>query len=291
MLLKEYALDPAILCSRTNCQILLPQIGASQGRLIARFPKDWKKRAYEAARKSAKPTELSWIEERLRRLGVSSLFARGRVADDPSRPWLENALIEHHREHFSAILSREPQQGVLTVDDLDDQIEPWKSTRQCEVPRQAIHMADVIQLMFMSGKQYKLIDRYLDPSTPNFRRTLFEFLRRIADRPNGSQDIHVECHVATSGNNQEEAKFANNFEKTVTPNIPRGLTVSLHFFPITQEHDRFVLTEWCGAFFGQGLGEGEDPPEVKVLLLEEHLRLTLWHEFPGDHPALVLPKP
>lgn len=291
MLLKEYALDPAILCSRTNCQILLPQIGASQGRLIARFPKDWKKRAYEAARKTAKPTELSWIEEKLRRIGEFALFACGRPGGDSSLPWVESALAEHKRKPFTAVLGAMTQAGVLTLDDLDDAQPPWLSQRQCEVPRHAKAMADAISLLFLSGTRFKFIDPHLDPSKSRFRNPLVEFLGRIAARSNGMGSVRVECHVMTSGNTEQEQSFARNFEKSIAKHLPTSLTLSLHFHPASKMHDRYVLTQWAGADFGQGLDEGDEPPMVKVSLLDEQIRATKWDEYDSDHPALVLPKP
>ncbi len=291
MLLKEYALDPEILCSWTNCQILLPQIGASQGRLIARFPKDWKKRAYEAAHKSAKPKELLSIVERLNRLGVAALFACGRPGGDPSLPWVESALAEHKREPFTAVLGAMAQAGVLTLDDLDDAQPPWLSQRQCEVPRHAKAMADAIGLLFLSGTRFKFIDPHLDPSKSRFRNTLVEFLGRIAARPIGSGNVRVECHVMTPGNPAQEASFAHNFEKSIAKHLPTCLTLSLHFHPARNMHDRFVLTQWAGVDFGQGLDEGHEPPMVKVSLLDEQIRATKWDEYNSDHPALILPKP
>lgn len=289
MLLKEYALEPEVLGTRTNWQILLPQIGASQGRLIARFPKDWKKRVYNAAKNTAKPTELSWIEERLRRINDSTLFARGRSGGDTSRPWLENTLAEHQRNPFAAIIGSTPSDDVLLVDDLDE-ADPWSCQRQCEVHRNARAMADAISLLFLSGTRFKLIDPHLDPSKRRFQRPLAEFLGRIATRATGENKVHVECHVRTDGRSEEESRFAQNFQKAMTPIIPSSLTVSLHYHPSAKMHDRFVLSPWGGVDFGQGLDEGDEPPKVKVTLMEEHLRQAKWDEYSSAQPALVLPK-
>ena len=287
MLLNEYALEPEVLGSKTNFQILAPQIGASQGRLIARFPRDWKKRVYAAAHSGAKTTELAWIEEKLRRLDDSALFSRGRTGGDPELPWIARALAEHRREPFAAIVGSVARPDVLTLDDLDNAAS-WQVSRQCEVPRRARDMADAISLIFLSGSQFKIIDPHLDPSKRRFRNTLVEFLRRIGSRPQGVQDGSVECHVMTTGNQDEERRFVDNFKAAMEGKIPVGLSLSLHLHPAALMHDRFVLSPWAGADFGQGLDEGDRPQRVKITLLEESIRASKWGEFGSDHPALNL---
>lgn len=94
----------------------------------------------------------------------------------------------------------------------------------------------------------------------------------------------------TPGSSEDESWFINKFKMAMRPVLPHGLTVSLHYHPANKIHDRFILTPWCGVDFGQGLDEGNEPPKVKVTLLDEHLRQSKWDEYSSDHPALVLPR-
>ena len=44
-------------------------------------------------------------------------------------------------------------------------------------------------------------------------------------------------------------------------------------------HDRWILNEWCGVQFGQGLDEGDTPKNVNITMLDEQTRYELWEQY------------
>ena len=106
-MVKEFALEPDVLASSfREFTYFTEKFSVAQGRVISRFPRDWKRLVYAAAQtRLAGTTELARIEVRLRELADDVLVAFGRPGGDTSKPWLDRAVIEHARQAFSAIIA------------------------------------------------------------------------------------------------------------------------------------------------------------------------------------------
>lgn len=276
-MIKEFALDPAALAKWDDCRYLTALFGAENGRVIAKYPKKWKRLAYEAAQKVAEPTELSKIEERLRRLDDSVLFYMGRPGGE-NEDWQVNALEENKRQPFGAIVcSESSNEDVISVDDVDELKEPFIANRQVSVNRDASSMASALDLIFKSGKHYKFIDKYLSP-TPRYIKPLKKFITGIASRGVVTAVV-IELVIGTDGNAASEDTMARNFNVVMNGFLPEGIEMKIYFLPKEKMHDRWILAEWCGVQFGQGLDEGDNPPDVNITLLDESRRQELWDEF------------
>jgi hypothetical protein len=101
----EYALDPALLTNWKDCRYFVEKFGWPHGRLISRYPKKWKRLVYEAL-SGCGEVEIKRIVERLKQID-DRLVKRPNSEYDGNKSWLENAVDEHGRLAFRAIISRE----------------------------------------------------------------------------------------------------------------------------------------------------------------------------------------
>lgn len=277
-MIKEFALDPAALAKWADCRYLTALFGAENGRVIAKYPKKWKKLAYEAAKKVAEPTELSKIEERLRRLDETVLFYMGRPNGE-NEDWQVNALEENKRQPFTAVVcSDSKDESVMLVGDLDEVKDPFITYRQQSINRDAQSMASAINLMFQSGSHYKFIDPYLT-STARYIKPLQEFITCITSRSTGVDNVVIEIITGTSGDDNAENNLTRNFNALINKFLSAEMALKITFIPIEKMHDRWILAEWVGVQFGHGFAEGNDPPDVNITLLDESRRQELWDEF------------
>src|SRR3954453_22850192 len=94
---------------------LIEKFGFDRGRLISRLPSKWEKKVIQAAKEAGVPdVRMASIVERLRnakRLVVD--FGR---TYDSEKSWIDNALTEHQRAPFHAIIAREnPQRSAVVM--------------------------------------------------------------------------------------------------------------------------------------------------------------------------------
>src|SRR6266852_6033498 len=101
-MLAEFALEPRLLHNWDRFQRLVSLFGVAQGRLISRFPKMWQQLVLNSV--TCGPAEKARIEEALRRLLVDRLLNRYHEWRD-DLTWLNNAIAEHGKRPFHAILA------------------------------------------------------------------------------------------------------------------------------------------------------------------------------------------
>jgi hypothetical protein len=91
-MIHEFAVDPEALVGWQNFRYLVQKFGISHGRLISRFPRQWKRMEYEAC-DDCPDLEKKRITVALERID-DKLFAAGR-AYDRTRDWVPNAVASH----------------------------------------------------------------------------------------------------------------------------------------------------------------------------------------------------
>src|SRR2546425_4337296 len=124
-MLKEYALQPELLSSWPVFRYLSDKFGYGRGRVIAEYPKKWRKMVYESLG-NCKPMEKKRIEAGLIKLR-SALYPRPWPYKwDEDKGWLDNAIAEHAKRPFCAIIAQDNPDGVVDVireADLDEEAE------------------------------------------------------------------------------------------------------------------------------------------------------------------------
>lgn len=106
-MLFEYAVEPqAIGSSWQTFLYLIEKFGFDRGRLISRLPGKWEKKVIQAAKEAGVPDiRMASIIERLRNAKLAVVDLNRPY--DSEKSWIENALTEHGRAPFHAIIARQ----------------------------------------------------------------------------------------------------------------------------------------------------------------------------------------
>lgn len=305
-MLYEYALEPSLLRNWSDFRFLVSQFGFDRGRLIARYPKKWKRMVYESLTE-CKHVERSRIEEALRRID-NRMIPRTACAWDPEFRWLENAENEHSRRPFRAIIAETNSRkhpAVIAADTLDDTLEAdelpmddvrrlWRADRSRIVKRNAVEMADAIDLFIRQADTILFVDKHFGPENARHRIPFEEFLSRLDERGSGAMPSLISVHCASIS---ESAFFRSQCEIRLCPLIPHGTRVGFHRWAADDLHNRFVLTDLGGVAFLEGLDQymGNGRTDDVVILLDNRVaRQLISHYTPGtsmfrhiDHHEIV----
>ncbi len=283
---KEIAIEPAAVASSyRDFSYIIEKFGIPEGRLIAAFPRKWKKFVFQAAQIRLRgTTDLSRLEVRLRALKDDIFLSRGRPGDGCAEDWLGAAIAENARDPFHAIIALNPTKvsGVVAASDLDGQHPCLHPNRQWHVERDAVVMGRCCAPLFSSAKHVKLIDPYFDLSQARFRRPFAEFLKYV--QPGTRVDVF-------RGDNFGQLFAQQSLRKMLDLIKPDGVTVTICFMPQSRIHNRFVLTEAGGLGFKTGLDDKDDGELTTdvVTVLERDVWAVEWDNFPGDKPVAIWP--
>jgi hypothetical protein len=258
-MISEIALEPALLHNWDCFQRLIGLFGVAQGRLIARFPKKWADLVLASV--SCGPVEKHKITEALARTKESLLVPRDHdwVA---ALTWLDNAIAEHGRRPFDAILARNNPAGhvdVIDGSDLDVTALPPKlqAGPSRQIVRSAAEMAAAVRVLFRLSKKMLLIDRNFSPDKRRFRDPLGAMLACLLDRYGKPRRVEVEVHFS-----HRVLADAPDFKASCTAwlrdVVPSGMSITVARWNHDDLHNRYILTDRGGIQIGEGLDEAND---------------------------------
>lgn len=271
-MLKEFALDPSILGNWKDFRFFVGQFGVPQGRLISRFPADWKEMVIKAAEKSAKDVEYARIEDALTRI-EKVMFIRSFDYQKPHK-WLRNAAEENQRRPFHAIVSSGKFDGVdnyLIAEDLDptNPHELWMVPTSVHINRTAEEMAACVKDLLSQCTEVLFIDPHFGPAKQTHIVTLQKFLEAVASRGARRMPTRIEYHCG----NQDVAvsDFRKSIDTRIKPLLPRKCTFTVVRWVKSQMHNRYIITDRGGVMFGHGLGvpDGSSVTHDTVSLLDD----------------------
>jgi hypothetical protein len=139
--------------------------------------------------------------------------------------------------------------------DLDELEEPhWRPETQRRIERIASEMATCAEPLLRNAKHILFVDPYFNLQEPRFQRPLRAFLQAVAKRPAG---IPITCIEIPTGHTKAGTKsFFNDACTRYLPSIiPSGLKIRLVRWCQDALHNRFILTEYGGLKFSQGLDD------------------------------------
>lgn len=291
-MIKEFALEPDVLAaSFRDFSYFIEKFGVAQGRVISRFPKDWKRMVYEAAQASLRGTgELSRIEIRLKAITDDVLMASSRPGGDGTQPWLSRAISEHGRQPFDAIIARENPSAhtdVLIATELDDTDARFQAAGQRHITRAAAEIVGCVRLLLGAARTVKLIDPHFDPTKARFRRPLERMLNDLSNNGQTGVTLEIHCSDKTS-----EEFLGRSCDSNIPQLLPAGITVQIFRWPESAMHNRFILTNLGGASYHTGLDDNEDrnsTPTDLVTLLAPDTFATEWATYSGQTAFLTYP--
>lgn len=295
-MLHEYALDPSLLCNWSDFRFFLSQFGFDTGRLIARFPTKWKRMVHEKLA-GCKPIERAKIVEALTRIDAR-MIKRHEPQYDPNYDWLTNAVSEHDRLPFRAIISDSNPRthpAVIVGADLDvtldynalpenDSRRLWNVSRSKVINRNAVDMADAIEKLIQQADRLVFVDPHFGPENPRYRIPFEEFMSRLHLRRGGKLPSTAEFHCAVKS---EVSFFREQCESKLAGMIPIGLRLMFRRWSKDDMHNRFVLTDCGGIAFLQGLDhfDGKGPDTDVVVLLDRETSQQLMNQYTvGETP-------
>jgi len=261
----EYALEPEMVATWGGLHSLphfKRAFGLGQGRIVSRYPKSWAKMVWDSF-SSESDMDKKRLEELLMRLKETMVKRKDCCWDDASGGWLENAIHEHVRYPFFAIMARDNPEGrleVFTETDLaDDSQEKWDIPHGRTVQRKAQDMIVAIEMMLTDCRWVKFIDPYIVKFGESYKLSLAAFLEVLGkNRPVGPPEA-IEIHADHNANMAASTDF---LKKEIAKIVPSNLSVTLFRWqekPGGQDlHNRFILTDLGGVSFHHGLDVGPE---------------------------------
>jgi hypothetical protein len=274
-------------CSTNDLRIsdvafLYEAFGIDQGRLISEYPRKrkWTQVARQLISQHARDeSERSALIELLIALEKRALYDRQSATWDDNKGWTENAVDEHARRQFRAILNHKPtaQTDVTTIADIW-KVAPWKNPPSLSIARNARQMVDTALPLIHLSKTLVLIDRNFEPADARFSKVLIEFAKRLltqAHAPKISQIKYVTTHE--DSNNRTVKLFENECRTILQSRMPLGISVKFVLKAKRLLHDRFVLTDRGCLQYGIGLDEGDG--DVLVTRLSNDNFMDEWDKW------------
>lgn len=271
----EYALEPEMVAAwgdRQAHRFYSREFGLGSGRLVSRYPKKWAKKVWNSF-SGSNDMDRKRLEEFLTRLQEIMIKRKGYHWDE-EQSWLDNAMAEHNRYPFRAVLSgKNPkgQPGIICEEDLETvPCHGWDNPHGISVNRNVHEMADAVGSMLSCCRRVKFIDPHMSPGRSDFKNSLGAFLCILAsERPVGPPEL-IEIHTAL---HDGTAEF---LQQSYAKLIPIGLRVILYQW---QEriggqrlHNRYILTDIGGVSFQHGLDTGKegDTDDINRLDIEQY---------------------
>lgn len=279
-MLFEYAVEPqAIGSSWQTFLYLIEKFGFDRGRLISRLPGKWEKKVIQAAKEAGVPDiRMASIIERLRNAKLA-MVDLGRPYDS-EKAWIENALTEHQRSPFRAIIAQKKSGGnvhVLAVADVDEQQPLMAVAQDCAVSREAESIAGALSGFLRASTRILFVDPFFDPYNARYKTTLRACLAVVkADNPSAACEIHYRYHNNKPTNTELEREAASLFNEV----IPEGLAVSVYCWRERSGgadfHARYLLTDRGGVgidagFSAEGPHQTTDMHLMSVVLSQARL--------------------
>ena len=295
-MLHEYAVAPEVVATwvdRDEGRYFIGKFGIGSPRIISRYPrKRWEKQVWNAWQACGRDSQLDRkrMEELIARLS-HAMVQRLHAAWQPGRSWAENAVEEHRRVPFYAILAadnamRNP--SILVAGDVDDENQRWNLPRSRTIPRRSHHIADVMRDMLRAAADLLFIDPYFTPYRSEYLNVIGECARASRERRTVAGP-RVRIFSAARDVGEERAYFKTGCEQHLPPVLPLGQEVTicrLSNRPGGEKlHNRYILTEHGGVMFPAGLDEGKAGTTDDLALLEREPYNERWTQYAKNSPA------
>lgn len=272
-MLSEYAVEPAAIGADWKTFLfLIEKFGVDKGRLISRLPSKWEKKVIQEAKASGVPDiRMASIVERLSR-------SRFKMADfgrsyNPDADWIENAVREHGRRPFRAIIYRDgakPCAESLVPDDCSDESVLFGAPISRDVARTANEIADALLVLSVVAREIDIVDPFFDlrPAKGDYIGPLAALLAKLAVAASAAKVIRV--HFRSHVSRPPDHILARDAPAQTNGILPPGFILELYEWaaiPGGEDfHDRYFLTEVGGLMIGAGLS-AQGPAETAAFTL------------------------
>ena len=302
----EYALEPELAASWhdfDNARYFKEKFGVGCGRLVSRYPKDWKARVWQAFDRSGLPRDSVEYQngkkhlEALLTVLTRKMVVRGSSFDGDQ--WLANAEKEHERVPFHAILAQaNPRKNPAVVlgQRIDEGSEPrWKAPSSYPALRDAHQLGRLVAPILRCASTVTFVDPNFRPEW-KFCKPLGAFLAAMLKERPGPLPQRVELQVDQDKYKYGRKDFRERCQKELPGFVP--LRISLRIVRWKQRlggqelHNRYILTDIGGVSFGHGLDESYSRDSTDIVSrLEEEAYWRCWGQYASDRPAFDCEEP
>jgi hypothetical protein len=277
----EYALDPSVLSNWERTRYFLDAFGPWRGRLLAEYPRRWKRLVYEQLQ--CPDLERKRIEERLAVLDRRVFSGRSGAPFDPLDTWLDNAVRENGRLPFRAIVSNERRApNVLDANALDDREALWRVDSGRRIPRAAAEFVKAVQILLDASTRVILVDPYFRADQPDKTGPVVAFCSALAGR-----QVRLEVHFRDEPWSYDWA--VQQAERYLPGLLPLGIRLELRCWKERlggeRLHNRYLLTDVGGVQFGDGIEVGNAGQHDRMSILDEPSWSSLWSHYASEAPA------
>jgi hypothetical protein len=251
----------------------MEKFGFDRGRLISQFPKTWLRMVYDASA-HLQPIERARITEILNR-SKANIVKFGRQYD-ANLDWLGNAIGEHAREPFHAIIAEENSHSlpfVIRAEDVDEGHPLMVAPHNWEVPRVGASLARAMSPLLRTAQIIRFVDRFFKFDDARYQDTLREALSVISAR--GLREVRCELHFADHPKCPPIREIEIRVGQWLKDVIPAGMSVILFDWKEKSGgedfHDRFLLTDKGGMTIGAGFSAEGAHQSAQVGLLDANV--------------------
>jgi hypothetical protein len=222
------------------------------------------------------------IEQRLASLDPRVFSPRAHAQYDPNKPWLENALIEHARLRFRAIVAETGGGAdVLDAGALDDRCDLWRVEPGCMLLRDAAAYVKALDLLLRASSKIIYVAPFFRADQPDKTGPVVAICVAL-----GGSAAAVEVHFR---DNRSYAASMDDASRYLPGLLPPGSKVTLRCWKErtggARLHNRYLLTDIGGVQFGDEIEAGDPGHEDRVSILDEPSLVRLWDHYAGSPPA------
>ncbi len=295
-MLKEFAVDPkTIVSSFETCRFLVHQFGADKGRVISKFPKNWKRLAIDAAGELPDGFRKERVFEYLNSINNEwlTLLPSKRRYDALGKDWISNALSAHKENPFAAIICDrdDTSSQMINAETFDPDGELFFTKKMDAVSRTAESLSLVAAPLLQNCRKLRLVDPHFKPGRQKWKDGLAAMLAYIPD----ITKVECEYHIH-EGDDAPTTSFLKKQLQCWGDVIPVGGSLKIIRWKEKpggeRVHRRYLLIENAGLFYEGGLD-----PEVgaeqttDVGLMERDLHARRWSEYDISSEVYELVQP
>ncbi|UCF89804.1 MAG: hypothetical protein JSW39_16015 [Desulfobacterales bacterium] len=311
----EFALEPALVArwhDRNRYLFFDEKFGLRARRVVAAYPRNWKRLVWEAFGKSPAAGDQNAqmrMTELIQHLSQNSVRRPSTFPEIPS--WLARAEAEHSERPFRAIIATiNPRNRSFVITDrelVETGHALWNIPDGYPTPRNAAEIANAVLPLMQLCRHAVIIEPYFDPGKQRFRRTLAAILATCGKNVCGLKTVQVELHTSIDRffedwergefrDLNEETKvyqyYASECRSRIPSLVPKGVEFRVIVWKRRTDgeklHNRYLLTNIYGVIFGTGSDESENPDSKEsddIVLLEEGQYLMRYKQYTGTPPA------
>jgi hypothetical protein len=280
----EHLLEPKLLIEIAkkprNCKDFLREFTKPSPRVLVNFPKFKKlnKLTKRLSENGLSDMHLTRLDELLNSLKEKEKIAFPMNFDElkPVQQNFKDAESVNFKG-FHLLLNKENPfdlaRPIIDINDIEASIESLES--QLNVPKMAKDIADALSSLVANSKQITIVESYLD-YRPGMWQTFLAILERCAASPLSSQKSITllfssqvnrknakSCKYLAEKLQQERGDLATAFNSITFNDIEENGTEAMH--------NRFVLTELAGVFYGYGLEQTNERESDDFQLMNENI--------------------